>query len=238
MFRSPAQPRISANELATFMVSSDSARHTIIKRSANPSTFIVARYKDAKAPIRSFLTDQLRNPAPLYSAEAMFAQRADDPAESSWRQEDALQSIEALRALQSMSNQLAGYTFADAPMDQPKLVIAGVEVSVRCDLLTLGVGKSADQIGGAILRLTQDDAETETAISKRREIGLFTATLVWLQMAQSYAGSRKVATKLCMSVDARHGQIFTAPASNSRKVKDLEAACRTIAALWPSYATV
>jgi hypothetical protein len=35
-----------------------------------------------------------------------------------------------------------------------------------------------------------------------------------------------------MSIDVQHGEVFTAPDSNTRRMNDLENACRFIAALW------
>lgn len=214
------------------MVSSDTARLGIIKRAAEPQTFVVTRYKDVRPTVKAFLTDMARSIHPLIQAETMFAQRAEDAAESAVRQDDARQSIEVLRALQGMSNQLSSLAFHHAPQSQPKLVIAGVEVSVRADLWVHGASRGVEQIGGALLRMTQDDAETPTAAAKRREMGLYAATIMRLHVDGNNPGQRVPSNRLCMSIDIRHGQVFAAPASNSRRMSDIEAACRGIAALW------
>lgn len=214
------------------MVSSDTARMGIIRRAAEPQTYVTTRYKDVRAPIRAFLADAARRGNPLHEAEQMFAQRAIDPAESSLRQDDARQSIEAIHALQGMQNQLAAFSFVQAPNDQPKLTISGVTVSVRADLWVHGASRGVEQIGGAILRLSQDDADTPTAIDRRREMGVYAATLMRMHVEQNNPSTRQPTNRLCMSIDVRHGQVFTAPASNARRVSDIEAACRVIAALW------
>lgn len=232
MARSPDRPRISANDLALFMVSSDTARLGIIRRAAEPQTYVTTRYKDVRGPLKAFLADPVRAVNPLFEAEQMFAQRASDPAESSLRQDDARQSIEAIRALQGMRNQLAGYTFMPAPDKQEKLIVSGVEVSVRADLWVHGATRNTEQIGGAILRMTQDDAESGSAIEKRREMGTFVATLIRMHVERNNPSNRQPANRLCMSIDVRHGQVFVAPQSSARRVSDLEAACLTIAALW------
>ncbi|MBJ2153880.1 hypothetical protein [Paracoccus sp. IB05] len=232
MTRSPDSPRISANDLALYMVSSDTARLGIIKRAAEPQTFVVTRYKDVRPTVKAFLTDLARSNRPLVQAEAMFAQRAEDPAETPIRQDDARQSIEVLRALQAMSNQLSSFSFHDTPQSQPKLTIAGVEVSVRADLWVHGASRGVEQIGGALLRMTQDDAETPSAATKRRDMGLYAATLMRLHLDGNNPSDRTPANRLCMSIDIRHGQVFAAPTSNARRMSDIEAACRGIAALW------
>lgn len=166
----------------------------------------------------------------------MFQQRAEDSAESSLRQDDARQSIEVLHALQRMRNQLAGFDFVPAPVNQDRLLLAGVEVSVRPDLLVHSSGRGQELIGAAILRMTQDDADSENARTKRRDMGLYVATLARLHVDQHIAPStnRAVANKLCMSIDVQHGEVFQAPVSNTRRMHDVENACRFIAALWPT----
>jgi hypothetical protein len=232
MARSPDRPRISANDLALFMVSSDTARLGIVRRAAEPQTYVTTRYKDVRGPLKAFLSDPARGRNPLFDAEQMFAQRATDPAESSLRQDDARQSIEAIRALQGMSNQLASLMFVQAPDKQAKLPISGVDVSVRADLWVHGAAKGIEQIGGAILRMTQDDAESGSAIERRREMGAYVAILMRMHVERNNPGNRQPANRLCMSIDVRHGQVFVAPPSSARRISDLEAACTTIAALW------
>lgn len=80
--------------------------------------------------------------------------------------------------------------------------------------------------------MTQDDAETEAAREKRRNMGLFVATLTSRHAASICPANRQMAARLCLSIDIQHGEVFQAPASNTRRMNDLEAACRTIAALW------
>ena len=204
----------------------------IIRRSFEPQTFIVTRYKDVRAPIKAYLSDLNRGVNPLNEAEAMFRQRSEDPAESSLRRDDALQSIEALSALRQMSNSLSSFRFDAAPQSQEKVVISGIEVSVRADLWVLGQHRGVEQIGAAMLRLTQDDAETDTAASRRRDMGTYVATLLRMHLDQNNPSDRMPANRLCMSIDVRHGQVFTAPSSNARRTSDLEAACRVIHAMW------
>ena len=230
--RRAKSPRISVNDLAQFMVSSDTARMGIIRRARDPRTHTVIRYKDVRDPIRSFLSDPHHNLNPLISAEAVLKQRSIDPAVSSMRQEDALLSIEVLDAIQRMGNRLAKYVFVAAPKKQPKLVISGVEVSVWADLLIHASSRGVEQIGAAVLRMTKDDATTPTAKEKRKQMGLYVATLSRMHVDQNIPSNRNPINKLCMSIDVQHGEIFIAPAQTTRRVSDIENACRIIMAFW------
>ncbi len=236
MSRSPApkrkSPRISVNELASFMVSSDSARIGIIKRAKHPKTPPIIRYTDARGPICNYLTDNSRSVNPLLQAEQMFEQRAVDPAESSLRQDDARQSVEVLHAVQKMANQLGGYRFTHAPKKQEKLIISDVIVSVRADLLVHAESRGVKSIGAGILRLTKDDATTPAAIERRKNMGLYVATLARMHLEANFTTDQVVANRLCLSIDVQHGEIFAAPNSNTRRMNDIENACRFISSLW------
>ncbi len=236
MARSPIAerrtPRISVNDLALYMVSSDTARVGIIRRAKNPSVPPIIRYRDVRPVVCAFLADSTRNVNLLVVAEETFNQRAEDSAVSVLRQDDARNSIEVLHALQGMANQLAPFQFGLAPRRQPKLDLAGVEVSTYADLLVTGRIRGEDHSGAAILRLTQDDAETEPARTKRREMGFYVASLARIHAEQNLNQGIPIANRLCMSIDVQHRECFRSPDSNTRRMNDLENACRFIAAMW------
>jgi len=239
MARSPANiqrqaPRISVNDLALYMVSSDTARVSIVRRSKFPQVPPIIRYRDVRPIVCGYLADDRRNVNPLIDAEQMFQQRSEDTAVSSMRQDDARNSIEVLHAIQRMANQLASYRFTRAPGRQTKLMLAGVEISAQADLFVTGVIRSQDHAGAAILRLTQDDADTEHARARRREMGLHVATIARLQLDQNLSPTLPISNRFCMSIDVQHGEFFRAPDANTRRMNDLENACRFIAALWPT----
>lgn len=225
-------PRISVNDLALFMLSSPTAQIGIVKRAKSPQIPPIIRYKDARGPIVSHLTDPARSVNPLISAEQMFLQRAADMSESSLRQDDAEKSIEVLHSIQGMANQLAAFDFHSAPHSQSKLVLSGVEVSVHADMLVHGQAKGVQQIGAAVLRMTQDDASTPAAVEKRKQMGLYVATMVRMHVDQNITSNRIPANKLCMSIDVQHGEVFVAPNANARRMSDLTAACQMIRLLW------
>jgi hypothetical protein len=148
-------------------------------------------------------------------------------------QDDARHSIEVLHALQGMANQLAQFDFWPPPSDQQPLSLADVAISTRADLLVYGAARGREQIGVAILRMTQDDADTDAARTRRQNVGFYVATLARLHLEANIAADREPANRLCLSIDVQHGEAFACPAIMRRRT-DLENACRFIAALWPS----
>jgi hypothetical protein len=162
----------------------------------------------------------------------MFEQRSLDPSLGMLRQDDARQSIEVLHSVQAMQNKIGSSRFTAAPTIQGQLLASGVIVSVRLDLFVHGASKGTEQIGGAILRLTQDDAETDGAKARRRDMGLYVAAMARLHLERNFEFEQPIANRLCMSIDVRHGECFPCSPSNARRIADLENACRFIAAAW------
>lgn len=227
-------PRISVNDLANYMVSSDTARMTIIKRSKYPQKPPMMRYSRIREPIQKYLSDPSRDVNLLISCEEMLDQLANDSSQKQLVREDAKLSIEVIHALQGMGNKLAPLNFLRAPQNQKKLILSGVTVSVRADLIVHGKSKGEEQYGVALLRMTQDDASTEAAKSKRRDMGLYVAAIASLHAAENIQSNRISANRLSMSIDVQHGEVFQAKSSNTMRINNLENACAMIAAMWPS----
>ena len=216
------------------MVSSPTACVGIIERAKYPNTAVVTRYKDVRQASCAFLVDQRRAIRHLVDAENMFQQRLNDPAASTHSHEDARLSIDVLHALQRMQNALAQYSFVAPPSKiSQKLLISGVEISVRLDMLVHGRTRNIEQIGAAVLRLTKDDGSTSAARNRRKRMGLYAASLIRRHVEENVPSDRKPANKYCMSIDVQHGEVFVAANSNIKRMTEIENACRFIAALWP-----
>lgn len=217
------------------MVATDTGKIGIIKRARESTTPVRTRYKDARTAIRTALCDPVGEKRIIAVAHNALEQKTEDYALSNFSRDDAQKSIEALTAYGVIRNQLKGYDFVPAPTKQPKLILSGVEVSVHCDVLVHRTAKGIDQIGAALLRLTKpEDEETERAADKRKEVGLFGATLVHMHLAKHLAGDRVPTFGLCWSVDVQNGEVHAAPKNYLSRSTNLENACRFISAMWNS----
>ncbi|MCY4306164.1 MAG: hypothetical protein OXC62_15520 [Aestuariivita sp.] len=114
--------------------------------------------------------------------------------------------------------------------------IAGVEISVKADLIITGTGRRNRRIGAAILRMTKDDATTNAAVAKRKEMGIHVATLILPHVQNNLLQhNQHFDPKLCLSIDVQHKEVFVAPSNrNSRRIRDLESACQLISTVWPT----
>ncbi len=228
-----AEPRISANELARFMLAGNTGKLGIIKRAREKGNAAGVRYSDARDAIKLALCDPAGEIRHLNDAANRFRQKEKDTALSAFMRADAEKSIDVLNALSLMRNQYAGTDFQAAPLRQPKLILSGVQVSVSCDVLIHSSHKGEDQIGGALLRLgIPEEDPTETAKRKREDMGAYAATLVFLHVQRNLTSGRKASPGLCWSIDVQCRDIHRAPPRNAARVNELEAACTMIAALW------
>lgn len=226
-------PRMSANDLAKFMLAGDLGRIGLIKRSKEKKTAVAVRYSDARTSIALSLCDPIKGVQIAAGAREGFEQKAGDSALSPWVREDALKSIDVIDAFLLMRNQLAGIDFVAAPQQQSPLTLSGVAVSVNCDVLIHQPIKGAECVGAALLRLTKpDEDETDSAKSKRHQMGRYAATLVLMHVSQHMGGNRQPHHELCWSLDVQTGEIHKAPKTTKALVSKLEAACSFISAMW------
>jgi hypothetical protein len=128
-------PRISANELARFIVSGPTGQVGIIKRAKEKRTAVAVRYTDARDAIAASMCNPVKGKQIAASAFFSFEQKAADPSLKPWTREDASKSLDVMEAFGKMANTFAGFDFKPAPVKQPFLKLGGVSVSVNCDVL-------------------------------------------------------------------------------------------------------
>ncbi len=229
------RPRLSANELALYMMQSETARIKTIRQAKFPlsANLRAIRYSDARKAICNFLLDSVRSISHLTTAENMLAQRASDNAVSCYRRNDAKHSIYALHDIQKIRNKIARYHFIKAPKKQRKLNISGVDISVKADVIVEGQGHRSGFIGAAILQMKKDDDDIRRSC-KTKKMGTYVAALISLHVEKNLLKTGlDVDPELCMSIDVQHHSVFFAPSSRSNYMKEIENACHMIAAMWP-----
>lgn len=214
------------------MVAGDTGRMGIIRNARDYTTPSRIRYSSVRQEIRSYLCDAGRTERSLNAVRSRFSQKAADPAISTWDREDARLSLDVLDSLARMSNQIGGVRFIAAPARQPPLIMAGVTISVQVEVMMTRTKGPVEEVGGVLFRLTKADDETEAAAAKRRDMGAYAATLALLQTQNNLAGNSQVHHQLCASLDIQCEEVHFAPRSYVTRSKNLENACRFIAAIW------
>jgi len=227
------KPRISANDLARYMLSREAGKVGIIRRAKTPPTNPIIRYQKVKDVLKRSLANPERARAILETARDSFEQELQDTALSTNSIDIAEKSIDVLDAWHTLSNQIPNCTFEIPPNRQPLLNISCVEVSVNLDLIVKSTHRNEKRVGGLIFRLTKpEEEETDAAATKRNEMGAYVSTLVHMQVSENFVGDRIAHKSLCWSVDVQNQNIHKAPRNTQRRQNDMEAACLLIASSW------
>ncbi len=223
-------PRISANELAKYMLASETGKLGVIRNAIRSTTAARVRYKPARDCIKAFLSSEHKNVADIHAKIATLQAIVDDQAASAFAKEDSQYSIDALNSFLGLRNQLGPYTYTVVPArGQPHLNLHGVDVSVNLDLTAERTYKGKKQIGGVILRLSKSGSGTPAAVAKREDMGRYVATLAHIRAAQN---SENAYRGMSCSIDAQFGQALYCPPAFTQRVQNLENACRFIAGMW------
>lgn len=218
-------PRISLNKLAEY-IHSDSAirRRQILEGAMAPKKTLTTRYRDARETIKNFIMNDYDDKV---IEAGITALKAKVPA-SDFQTSDRKLSLHALELLSNADlPDLSDYKVVNYDGSNPPMVIEGVKVSVRPDLLIRGASKGRFFCGAIKLHIIQDN--------KLGEEGQKTAATILHQFITDHVKqdpSEEVLNKLCFSVDIFSQHCESAPAAFKIRMRGVEAACKEFAALW------
>ena len=228
-YRENLKPRISANQLAEYLLASPARRQTILRNARYAPTFLVIRYTAAKEAISRFLADDVSNKRIL--AEAVVGLKSiDDRDHTPNKKNDTQLCIEAIEMFSTISDnkELSSITFRPVTNRLPNLSISGVDVSISPNLASYRP-KGEGQLVGAVIYQT---SKAVAAANWRAEHSRNVSTLLWMLAERHMTKLGEPDRRLCLTLDIFGKTITPAPANYKRKLNDLEAACAEISALW------
>lgn len=226
---SQQHPRISVNKLGEYLITANPARRrAIVSDQKNPNPAVVPRYRQALPAIASFLTSGTSDEDAIVRAIEDIRAK---PTSSDWAQSDNKNTADALERFLEVADELLDDTFTYVPgSDQaPKLVVAGVEVSVRPDFLIHFRSRGKDRVGALKFHFVRDD---DKSLSEKGGEYVSTMLYRWLQVHGPQG--RSPDRRQCVLVDCFRTRVVVAPASHVRRYQHIEAACEEICAKWPT----
>jgi len=218
-------PRISVNKLGEYLVATPVRRRRIVADQKRPSDFIVARYREATEAMVSFLQGGATDDAII---ERAIVELARKPVSSEFQEQDRDLSIEALESFLDMADAIIfdGLQCRRGDPNPPHLMVAGVSVSVRPEIVLTGAARAGGNALGLLkLYLVKSHPLTD-------EAGSYIGTVLQQYASQHLAGLGAVDYRLCQTLDIFAKKIHTAPRSFRRRQNDIEAACQEIARAW------
>lgn len=222
------QPHISLNKLSEYLITAHAARRQkILFDQKFPQDMIVIQYRRFKEPALAFLESDGNDELALLDAISRL--RAVSTG-TDHNISDAARTADALERFLRLSPKLLepGYVFQRPPDGNP-LSIAGVRVSVTPDALITREHRGR-KLAGVLKFHHVKDPTKRLAVDG----GEFAATLMYQWLGQNCPTGYTPDRKLCLHVETWHDSVVTAPAAYVRRMRDVEAACDEIAAIWPN----
>ena len=219
-------PRISVNKLAEFMLAKAGRQRQILRDQKYPTDFKGMFHKEAAESIATCIASGLENVDVLDKRIAVLDQME---CEKMGAQRRVNANIDALESFKLMLDDidLKGADPVLGAQSVPKLTVHGVAVSVRPEIVLKGIGKSGALAGALKLHfpttfpLSEETAGYVSALSQE-----------WSKIHLCDDGTAH--GPYCMVLDVGSRKVYAGVKATANRMKDIEAACENIAALWPS----
>jgi hypothetical protein len=211
--------------LAEYLVAGASRRLAIVSEQKNPQLFRTRWYEESRTPICEFIHDGCQNEAILLSAVTGLANQTPASDAEETRIKSAIAALNQFISHYPNLN-LSGLMPRRGSNMAPKLVSAGVEISVRPDFILHGTRKGQKEVGVLKLYFSKNDPLDPDGAAY-----LTTALLAYARQFLTQQGA--IRPRLCMVFDVFAGKVYLAPVANMRRLQDIHAACAEIARTWP-----
>ena len=220
------RPRISINKLAEFMLAKGARKRQILKDQKFPS-FKGIYYREASEAVGSCVASGLENVAVVTNQISVLEQMSSDKIGTQRRIAANLDALEAFLGM------LDSVVFSGAEprlgaTSAPLLTVHGIDISVRPEVILAGKAKSKEPLIGAMkihfprtFSLNTDSAGYVSAVTQEWcKVHLY-------DQGQSFGA-------YCSVIDVGSKTVFPGVKATVARMKDVEAECQNIAALWPS----
>ncbi|WP_437648382.1 hypothetical protein [Sorangium sp. So ce362] len=222
-----SSPRISVTKLGEYTVATPARRRAIVREQRNPKGFIVLRYERARPALVEFFAAGATDPNPLVDVVGTLASTIPS---SDWSGQDLQLSSEALEAFLDICDDfdLEGLVATAGAHAAPKLSIAGVDVSVRPDVVLRGTYRGKSVVGAMKFHFSKTNVLTEDA-------GLNVATVMHQYVeAHLLAAGDAASPRHCAVLDVFTKRWYRAPTAFRLRRTSVAAACQEVALWWPA----
>jgi hypothetical protein len=221
-------PSISVNKLGEYVVSRGSRQREILKDRKFPQDYKGMYHKEAAEAVALCLASNLEDLSPLTRTRRALEQRTSEKVGTQRRINSNIDAIEAFDSLLDSIDFFGGAPEL-GPHSSPKMVRHGVQISVRPEIILRGRGgKTKKELIGAI----------KVHFSRTRplneESAGYVSAIVQEYCREQLATREEVYAPYCFVIDLGSMQVYPGVRSIVQRMKDVEAECRNIPALWAS----
>lgn len=233
-----AQPRLSASQLADYLVSPTPVGQIGILRQAKnpgPNRPMIIQYNHARRAIAECLRDRAGVNRIVARSVQELEERRDNGTNGPLVRDDAQRCIDVIEAFQRSTNELdlwnAEYQAPRLPVQA--LNIRGVEISVAPDAIAVSHRRNEVRVGQVFIRCTIG-TPGDAAQGRRSEANGILATIAHLHTLHYLADLGTPHAPTSVVVDVPRSTVVRGPVNSARRIANIEAACGMIAAIWPN----
>jgi hypothetical protein len=222
-------PHISVNKLAEFNEAKGARQRQILRDQKYPDGFKGLFHREAAEAISLTLASHLEDLSPIERTINLLGQKRPAKVGSQRRiaaNIDALESFNLL--LDKIEARIKDVDLSlGEQFSSKRLQIHGVDVNVRPELIASRAGRAGPLCGAVKLHfprtfpLTKETAGLVSAVAQE-----------WCKRHMPDKGA--VSGPLCFVIDIGSQEVYDGVSSTVARMKEVEADCQNIAALWPS----
>jgi hypothetical protein len=224
--KTASTPRISVNKLAEFTRAKANRQRQILRDQKFPTDFKGPYYREATEAISKCLASGLEDVAAVERAIRLLEQQTP---EKIGTQRRLASNIDALESFLLMLDDidLKGMRLKLGDNSPPKLTLQNVDISIRPEVLVEASGRNGATLVGAIklhfpvtFPLDDDCAGMASALVQ--------------EWCKAHLPKGATHGPLCPVLDIGSRRVCAGVKSTAARMKEVEANCRNIVALWPT----
>ncbi|MBP2230793.1 hypothetical protein J2847_004102 [Azospirillum agricola] len=225
--REMANPQITARFLADYMAASETARRTIIRGCKYRPIARLIQHDEAKATITNFILDETINLSNILERAHQIRNKI---AESDFERELFQHNADYIETFASVYDKINLPTAEIGQSDRAQpITLSGTRVTIDFNFRLRRVTRTNKvKVGAASFRYSKGKALP-------KEVANWQSAFTYGYLnAIGVDESTEVEQALCLTIDAVTGAVHAAPGDSVRCFKNMEAACASIADLWPN----
>lgn len=221
-------PSITVNKLGEYVVSRGNRQREILKDRKFPQDFKGMYHKEAAEAVSLCLASGLEDLSVLTRVRRALEQRTSEKVGTQRRINSNIDAIEAFDSLLDSIDFFGGSPEL-GPHSAPKMVRHSVQISVRPEIVLRGAAPRTKKpvIGALKVHFSRTRPLNEESAG-------YVSAIVQEWCREHLATTEEVYAPYCFVIDLGSHRVYPGMRSIVQRMKDVEAECRNIPALWES----
>lgn len=221
-----SNPRISINKLAEFITVKAGRQREILRDQKYPTDFKGPYYREATEAISTCISSNLADMSGIHKTISILGQSNPDKIGTQRRINANLDALETFESMLDAVDLKGAAPSLGAPFPE-KLVVQNVEISVRPEVMLRLEAKANVHIGALKLHFPRTFSLNEDASG-------YVSAILQRWCADCLPDDGVTSAPLCFVIDVGAKNVWPGVKATAKRMKDVEAYCQNIAALWPT----